>query len=73
MLLATFAMTALLAAAPSANNEPTPERHQTSNSPGAMRMVDDDGARRRVPLRAEGVRRDGRESDVVVTRKRVRH
>ena len=44
MLLATFAMTALLAAAPSANNEPTPERHQTSSSPGAMRVVEHENA-----------------------------
>ena len=44
MLLATFAMTALLAAAPSANNEPTPEHHQTSSSPGAMRVVEHENA-----------------------------
>ena len=46
MLLATFAMTALLAAAPSANNEPTPEGHQTSSSPGAMRVVEHENALR---------------------------
>jgi hypothetical protein len=38
MLLATLALTALLAAAPSANSEPTVERGQASDSPGATRV-----------------------------------
>ena len=36
MLIAMFAMTALMAAAPTTNNVPTPEHHQASHSSGAM-------------------------------------
>ncbi|HYS08524.1 MAG TPA: hypothetical protein VEP66_07255 [Myxococcales bacterium] len=39
MLLATLALTALLAAAPSVNNEPTAKRDLGSDSPGAMRVA----------------------------------
>jgi hypothetical protein len=46
MLLATLALTALLAAAPSANNEATAERDLASDSPGAMRVAEQRNALR---------------------------